>query len=136
MDIAKNPKPKSPTEAQLQTACLTWFKAQHPTRLIFHIPNGGSRHPLEAKHLKAQGVRKGIPDLFIPEPCTNAAGLFIEMKRDTRQKPRPEQAEMLAALNNKGYAVALCGNFEHFQKVVNEYFDPKSWIPMFKPKDS
>ena len=43
---------------------------------IFAIPNGGARHPAVAYKLKAEGVLRGVPDLYIPE-----WKLWIEMKR-------------------------------------------------------
>ena len=45
---------------------------------FFAVPNGGSRNILEAKNLKAEGVRKGVSDLVILLP--NLV-LFLEMKR-------------------------------------------------------
>jgi hypothetical protein len=31
----------------------------------FHVPNGGWRSPIEAKILKGQGLRPGVPDLVV-----------------------------------------------------------------------
>ena len=33
---------------------------------VFHIPNGGSRHPAEAARMGARGAKAGVPDLCIP----------------------------------------------------------------------
>ena len=33
---------------------------------VFHIPNGGSRHPAEAARMGAQGAKAGVPDSRIP----------------------------------------------------------------------
>ena len=48
---------------------------------VFHIPNGGYRNKAEAAHLKAQGVRPGVPDLCVPVARHGYHGLYIEMKR-------------------------------------------------------
>ena len=51
------------TEAQNQKALFDWSKQpeirnQYPElALLFHIPNGGSRDVIEAKHLKQQALK-------------------------------------------------------------------------------
>jgi len=35
---------------------------------IFAIPNGGKRNRIEAAKLKRQGVKPGVPDIFLPAP--------------------------------------------------------------------
>lgn len=80
-------KPKT-TEAQHQSAVIAW--ANHPATLkkypemarLFHVPNGGSRNKLEAHNLKLQGVKPGVPDLFLPASRGGFHGLFIEMKSE------------------------------------------------------
>ena len=46
---------------------------------VFAIPNGGSRDRREAARMTAQGVKPGVPDLFIPRAAGKFHGLFIEM---------------------------------------------------------
>ena len=51
-------------------------------RRMFAIPNGGFRDKITAAKLKAEGVKKGVPDIFLPVTIAPAyAGLFIELKR-------------------------------------------------------
>ena len=51
------------SEAQHQAAVIKWtqqpaIRSQWPElALLHHIPNGGTRDPVEAKHLKQQGVK-------------------------------------------------------------------------------
>lgn len=47
---------------------------------IHAIPNGGKRDCITAASLKAQGVKSGIPDVFVPIPINSFAGLYIEFK--------------------------------------------------------
>lgn len=99
------------SEAEEQTAVMEWSQliiGKYPDiRLLFHIPNGGSRHPAEAAHLKAQGVKAGVPDLFLPVPRGGYHGLFVEMK--TRDgKISEAQRRWLHDLKDQGYAVAVC----------------------------
>ena len=71
---------------------------------VFAIPNGGMRCKRTAALLKAEGVKAGVPDLFIPLPKGGYAGLFVEMKDVDGRKPRPSQMQWLETLNANGYA--------------------------------
>jgi hypothetical protein len=70
--------------------------------LIFAIPNGEKRSITVAKRLKAEGVVRGIPDLFIPE-----WRLWVEMKRKTGGRLSTEQKSMINYLQNIGYTVIV-----------------------------
>ena len=52
-------------------------------KLLHHIPNGGNRDVVEARHLKQQGVKKGVPDLHLPVARGSYHSLYIEMKAET-----------------------------------------------------
>ena len=94
---------------------------------LFAIPNGGSRHKLEAKRLKAEGVRSGVPDLQLTIPIKDKHGLFIEMKRvnGVPSDIKPEQKEWHYKLLKKGYAVTVAFGFEAAQKAILDYLDGK-----------
>ena len=87
------------TEHIEQVKFVNWFRSSYPETKIFAIPNGGQRHPATARKLKAEGVLRGVPDLFIPEKK-----LWIEMKKDHKQKPSSEQIKMMEYLTRVGYA--------------------------------
>ena len=65
-----------PQESAEQTWIFRWaavMSASHPElKLLFHIPNGGSRNKIEAAKLKAQGVKPGVPDICLPVPWLSA----------------------------------------------------------------
>lgn len=114
------------TEDQLQAQCVEWFRMQYPGKIIFAIPNGGSRNKIEAAKLKRCGVRAGVPDLCIPETvygCGSGAkiGLYIELKVG-RNKLTDKQFDIRVYLQAQGYCVEICYTFEEFVKVVKEYF--------------
>jgi hypothetical protein len=92
----------SPSEHSEQVGFVNWFNAQYPRVLIFAIPNGEKRSITVAKRLKAEGVVRGIPDLFIPE-----WRLWVEMKRKTGGRLSTEQKSMINYLQNIGYAVIV-----------------------------
>ena len=65
-----NPALPVPTESEEQQTLFSWATMQsgrYPElRLLYHIPNGGSRGKAEAGRFKAEGVKSGVPDLCLP----------------------------------------------------------------------
>lgn len=82
--MQKNKMPV-PTEAQEQMTLFSWAAMQsgkYPElNLLYHVPNGGSRHKAEAGRLRAEGVKAGVPDLCLPVARGQYHGLYIELKR-------------------------------------------------------
>lgn len=102
-------------EKKLQIQCITYFKYAYPMLEIIHIPNGGSRHILEAVNFKRMGVRSGVPDLFIP-----SHRIFIELKADKGQLSKA-QKYMINYLKEHGYNVFVCRSFDEFKQILDEY---------------
>lgn len=73
------------TEDQEQMLFVQWWRRNREER-IFAIPNGGFRHLSVGAKLKATGVSRGVPDLYVP-----ALSLWIEMKRAKGGRLSPEQ---------------------------------------------
>ena len=88
---------------------------------LFHIPNGGSRNKAEAAHLKAQGVKRGVPDIFFPCACGKWHGLFIELKRTEGGSLSKEQKDWIKDLNEAGYMAVVCKGWEEAKDVILEY---------------
>ena len=70
-----------------------------PEKLLFSVPNGGSRHKIEAINLKRQGVKAGVADVLLLIPKKGFASLCMEFKTKTgkqsqHQKDFQKQAEM------------------------------------------
>lgn len=119
------------TEHQLQKACVQWFRLQYPSydKLLFAIPNGGKRHVAVAAKMKAEGVLRGVPDLFLAVPREGKGydrdiyhGLFIEMKAGKNNLTK-EQKTMFEILTEQGYRCELCRSFEEFHQVIGQYLD-------------
>lgn len=114
-----------PTEAQEQTALFQWaamMEGRIPELALLHsVPNGGSRHPIEAVHLKQQGVKPGIPDIFLPCARGPFHGLYIEMKRRKGGRVSVEQKKMLLALRAQGYKAEVCRGWEEAKSTICEY---------------
>ncbi len=111
-------------EHRIQAALFKWAKcssAKHPClRLMFAIPNGGARDPITGAMLKAEGVKPGVPDIFLPHPVEPHHGLFIEMKT-SRGRVSPEQREWLMRLRNRGYAAVLCRSLTESIDTISRY---------------
>lgn len=114
-----------PTEDQEQAALMAWAQMQTAARpelaLLHHIPNGGARNARTGARLKAQGVKKGVPDLCLPVPCGGYHGLYIELKRVSGGHVSAEQAEMLNALAAYGYKARICRGAEEAINTIRDY---------------
>ena len=116
LERADQLRPRIPTldgwsEAEEQEALMNWASmslGKYPAlRWLFHIPNGGTRHPAEAVHLKRMGVKPGVPDLFLPYPVPPFHGLWIEMKSETG-RASAVQKEWIEQLRLYGHAAFVC----------------------------
>ena len=114
-----------PTEAQEQIALFEWAARMRgrwsELQLLHAIPNGGSRNPIEARHLKEQGVKPGIPDIFLPCARGPWHGLYIEMKRRKGGRVSVDQQRMILALRAQGYKAEVCRGWEEARDMICEY---------------
>lgn len=105
-----------PPEAEEQRALFDWARLQsgkYPAlRYLYHVPNGGRRDAREAAMLKAEGVRAGVPDLFLPAARGGYHGLYIELKRRASGALSPEQEDWIAYLSAAGYRAVCCHGWE------------------------
>ncbi len=95
--------------------------------LIHAIPNGGERHPRVAAAMKAEGVRAGVWDVFVPVARGGYIGLYIEMKAPTRRKNKnggltDDQVKFGLAVHGQGYLTKVCYTWQEALDVVRSYF--------------
>ena len=118
-----------PTEAQEQITLFRWAEMQsgkYPElKLLYHVPNGGSRHKAEAGRLRAEGVKAGVPDLCLPVARGGCHGLYIELKRQRGGRTSDLQTGWLEALMEQGYQVAVCKGWEAAAKTIIQYLEGK-----------
>lgn len=88
--------------------------------LMFAIPNGGARHIAVARKLKAEGVKAGVPDIFLPVARNGYHGLFIEMKVG-KNKPTDHQRDYLDKLEDEGYLTDVCYSSEEAYNLIMTY---------------
>jgi hypothetical protein len=72
--------------------------------------------------MRAEGLTKGVPDLFLAIGSNGFNGMFIEMKSGTG-KASPEQKMMLEELKNKCYNVEIINSVDAFIESVNAYLN-------------
>lgn len=117
-------------EAQHQTQVFKWaaqtkVRSVYPElKLLHNVPNGGKRDPIEARHLKEQGVKKGVPDLHLPVARGVYHGLFIEMKTETG-RPTSEQKWWLTELAAQGNFCMICKGWREAVKCLENYLQMK-----------
>ena len=93
---------------------------------LFAIPNGGTRDKVSAGKMKAEGVKSGVPDIFLAVARHNCHGLFIELKRDKSiNKERgvisDNQTKWIDRLMVNGYGVCVCYSYQEAKQVLIRY---------------
>lgn len=107
------------------------------------IPNGGLRTKATGARLKAEGVKAGIADLFLPVPVTHVErhsglshhgielaatkfyhGLYIEVKTRTGRQTK-EQREFESAMVDNGYKYKIVRSMQEGIDAILEYIGRK-----------
>jgi hypothetical protein len=110
-------------EHDQQVALFTWARyneSLYPQlRAMFAIPNSARRSPRQGAWMKAEGLRAGVWDIFLPCPVQSWAGLFLEMKSG-KNNLTPAQEEFRELLKNK-YAFAVCYSWDAAKDEIIKY---------------
>ena len=123
-------------EQQALFEWAAWNEKKYPgLDSMFAIPNAGKRSNVAGGIMKAEGMRKGVPDLFLPvviveynrqgSPCLLYAGLFIEMKFGKGETSKA-QMEWHEKLKKNGYAVKVCYGWEEARDLIVQYMERKN----------
>lgn len=114
------------TEHQEQKAFFQWARLQanlYPElALLFSVPNGGQRHVAVAAKLKSEGVKSGVPDVFLPVARNGKHGLFLEFKTE-KGRLSENQKLWLTRLKEQGYATGVPRSFMDAKEMVMHYLD-------------
>ena len=115
-----------------QCALIQWAayaSAEFPAlRWLYSNPNGGARHITVAAKMKAEGVKAGVADLFLPVPFRNTKrngepgyhGLYLEMKvRGGRQSDAQKAFE--AFVVEQGYRYVLAWSWPEAAAAVLDH---------------
>ena len=120
-------------EGTEQQALIMWLhgekQRQTPVAPACHctyaVPNGGSRHRVEAAKFKRQGVRAGVSDLVIACARGGHHGLYLEFKATPPRHAATSagQKEWLATVEEQGYCAVLARGLEEAKSVIREYMN-------------
>ena len=115
------------SEHQEQVTVIHWWRVSCngfnlPEFCLFSIPNGGSRNVIEAVNLKAEGVRSGVPDLFLSVPRGGLSGFFIELKVG-KNKPSDKQIEFVTSARLRGYKADVFWSADDVISAIKKYLN-------------
>lgn len=118
------------TEAEEQVLLFRWAEVRRlkypELDMLFHVPNGGSRNKAEAARLKTEGVKSGVPDIWLPVPRGKYHGLVIELKRIRGGKTSKEQVQWITSLNLHGYRAVVCRGWLEAKTIIEAYLEGRT----------
>ena len=108
-----------------QAALIKWWSMYATSKniieeLLFAVPNGGARDVITGARLKAEGVRRGVPDLFLAIPKNDYHGLFLEMKAE-KGRCSEYQKSMIERLSKQGFCCKVCHGWVDAREVIQKY---------------
>lgn len=121
-----------------QVHVIKWARFMQETRgytalrLLFAVPNGGHRNRVTAAKMQGEGVKSGVPDLFLPAPRAPWHGLFIEMKIRKGGTVSPNQRLWLEELRRAGYAVVVARGSDEAIEALKNYLAGRA-VPIWRP---
>lgn len=89
---------------------------------IFAIPNGARMSMSQANKMKREGLKRGVPDVFVAYPSKLAHGLFLEFKSKGRY-PEKEQREWMARLKSAGFDCAIVRDPIEAAEIVSKHLE-------------
>lgn len=134
-----------PSEHQIQCAIVEWSTkvfVDHPSGgkvllrpYLIKIPNEGKRSWAHGKKMKAEGLTRGVSDLFLAIPRRKQSlisasvyiekcGLWLEIKKKGK-KPSPEQCEFLYAMREIGYHADWKDTVDEGIQAIKDYLGMK-----------
>ena len=126
------------SESSHQKALFAWAAlsvGKYPAlAFMFAIPNGGLRDIRTASTLKAEGVRSGVPDIFLPANGGGKDGwrngCFIEMKLEKYRNRKnggcsEEQIEFIEWAVTAGYYCKVCYSWLEARDTLINYLEGK-----------
>lgn len=125
ISLGKRRKKNSRDEMNLQIAVADYLRRQIP-EILFTISPQGMKLPIWiATSLKKMGYRKGTSDILILEPNGKYYGLFLELKKNKKQKATDEQIRFIKDSHARGYYATVCADFYTAKNVIDTYMREK-----------
>lgn len=106
---------KGHPEADLQEACVDWFRRTHKNEVIFYVANELAYD--RASEMKKRGLLRGVSDLVVL--LKDGRALFCELKSDDGKQSREQRAFQLK-VERLGFKYYIIKTLEEFKYIVNE----------------
>lgn len=127
---------KAGSEFSHQVAVFAWCamnKTKYPELALFHAIKNEERsgNVIAGARAKQSGIKAGVHDTFLPVKRGSFSGLYIEMKKPGG-KPSDLQLEFGLAVQDQGFAWAVCDHWEIAKNTLVDYlegrFEQKTYI--------
>lgn len=120
----------SQSESSIQKAVISWWHFAHRglgvewSNLLFSIPNGGRRDVVTGARMKAEGARRGVPDLCLAVPRGPYHSMYLELKT-IKGRQNEEQKAFQLLLMGQGHHVAVAHGWEEATRAITAYLSLK-----------
>lgn len=124
----RTPRPAGdPSEHQIQVAVIQHWALIHsqyhlPEFALAAFPMGGARDMITGARMKAEGARRGLPDLMLFVPRAQYHGLLLELKTRTGSVSN-EQKEWIEYLRSNRYLCLIFRDAEATIHAIKEYLN-------------
>jgi len=111
-----------PTEHEIQVSFFQWLALAYPNayRVTWATPNAAKRSYRMVTAMKAEGLRSGVPDVFMAMPRGKFHGLFLEFKSHAG-KLTENQTIYVTNLRSEGYQVEVVHTLLEAMSIVVPY---------------
>lgn len=106
-----------------QVRVFHYFERHHPDiyQRLAATPNGGMRSKATAGKMKAEGQKRGYPDMSLDVPKGIYHGMKVELKYGSNRLSE-EQVEYLQRLRADGYYSVLCVGWNEVVEAIMAYY--------------
>ncbi|KMJ46694.1 VRR-NUC domain-containing protein [Xenorhabdus khoisanae] len=122
--LAKNPELlKGNHEHYAQVRFFYYCEVNAPDiyKCLHSTPNGGLRHKKTGEHLRAEGQRKGYPDVSLDTAKGDYHGMRLEFKHGAN-KPSEVQKQWLNTLSEGGFYCVVVYDEHEAIEAVTQYW--------------
>ena len=122
---SRTKKRNAQPEAAEQENVIKWARDNEKTYpflwMLHSSLNGVKLSKAQAGKALKQGMKKGVPDLFLPVKQGGFSGLYIEMK-SAKGRISIEQSKFLKDVSDNGYAAFVCYSADDAIKRIEDYY--------------
>lgn len=102
---------------------------------LYAVPNGRNRGKAEAGKLKAEGVKRGVPDVALDAARGGFHGWRCEMKAPGELRSTSDDQDVwILHLRREGYAVCVCDHWQEAWNHLVHYLDRKDLAVRMTPR--